>query len=106
MKISSVVIAFFVALAPCAFAQDKAPQAPAVQDNKPLPLDDRPVQKPQDDKAAQEKVNAEREEQRRAEAEKRALDYKLYKDELFRLCVIKPVMTDDEIDACKKAYRA
>jgi hypothetical protein len=95
MKISTVVIAFFVALAPCAFAQDK-----------PLPLDDRPVPKPLDDKAAQEKDKAEREEQRRAEAEKRALDYKLYKEELFRLCVIKPVMTDDEINACKKAYRA
>jgi hypothetical protein len=100
MKISGVLIAFFVALSPCAFAQDKA--AP----DKPLPLDDRPLQKPLDDKAAQEKAKAEREEQRRAAAEKKALDYKLYKEELFKQCVIRPVMTDDEIDACKKAYRA
>jgi hypothetical protein len=106
MKVSSVLIAFFVALAPCAFAQDKAPQAPAVQDNKPLPLDDRPVQKPLDDKAAQEKEKQDRADQQRAAADKRALDYKLYKEELFRQCVILPVMSDDQIDACKKAYRA
>lgn len=122
MRTSSALIAIFVALSPCAFAQDKAPQAPAPQapavapqapaaqaaavpDNKPLPLDDRP-KKPVDDKAAQEKEKAEREEQRRAEADKRALDYKLYKEELFRQCVILPVMTDEQIDACKKAYRA
>jgi len=105
MKISTALIAIFVALSPCAFAQDKTPLVPAAQE-KALPLDDRPVPKPLDDKAAQEKDKAEREVQRRAEAEKRALDYKLYKEELFRLCVIKPVMTDDEIDACKKAYRA
>ena len=106
MKVSSVLIAFLVALAPCAFAQDKAPQATAVQDNKPLPLDDRPVQKPVYDKAAQEKEQQERAEQQRAAADKRLLDYKLYKEELFKQCVILPVMSDDQIDACKKAYRA
>jgi hypothetical protein len=105
MKTSSVVIGLFVALSPCAFAQDKAQQATALQE-KPLPLDDRPVPKPLDDKAAREKEKAEREEQRRAAAEKRTLDYKLYKEDLFKRCVIMPVMTDDEIDACKKAYKA
>jgi|SRR5712675_2775685 len=105
MKVSSVLIAFFVALAPCAFAQDKAAQPPAVPaaaDNKPLPLDDRPVQKPVDE----EKERQERADQQRAAAEKRLLDYKLYKEELFKQCVILPVMSDDQIDACKKAYRA
>jgi hypothetical protein len=111
MRTSSVLIALFVALSPCAFAQDKAPQAPAVQapaaqDNKPLPLDDRPVKKPLDDKLALEKERADREEQQRAAAEKRTLDYKLYKEELFRQCTILPVMSDEQIDACKKAYRA
>ena len=105
MKVSSVLIAFLVALAPCAFAQDKAPQVPAAQD-KPLPLDDRPVQNPVDDKAAQEKEKQDRADELRAAADKRALDYKLYKEELFRQCVILPVMSDDQIDACKKAYRA
>jgi hypothetical protein len=105
MKTSSVVIGLFVALSPCAFAQDKAQQATALQE-KPLPLDDRPVPKPLDDKAAREKENAEREEQQRAAAEKRALDYKQYKEELFRQCTILPVMSDEQIDACKKAYRA
>jgi hypothetical protein len=105
MKISTALIAIFVALSPCAFAQDKAPQVPAVQD-KPLPLDDRPVQKPVDDKAAQEKETQDRADQQRAAAEKRTLEYKLYKEELFKQCVILPVMSDDQIDACKKAYRA
>jgi hypothetical protein len=123
-------LALLVALSPCAFAQEKAPlrvaveekapaKAAAVQESapqatvtaaqeKPLPLDDRPVQKqkPLDDKAALEKEKADREEQRRVAAEKRALDYKFYKEELFKLCTIKPVMTDDEIGACKKAYKA
>ena len=110
MRTSSALIAIFVALSPCAFAQEKAPQAaavpaPAAQDNKPLPLDDRP-KKPLDDKAAQEKEKTERAEQQRAAAEKRALDYKQYKEELFRQCTILPVMSDEQIDACKKAYRA
>ena len=106
MKISGVLVAFFVALAPCAFAQqDKAAQVPAAQD-KPLPLDDRPVQSPVDDKAAQEKAAQDRADQQRAAAERRALDYKFYKEELFRQCVILPVMSDEQIDACKKAYRA
>jgi hypothetical protein len=118
MRTSGALIAIFVALSPCAFAQEKAPQAPAaaqtpatavpapaVQDDKPLPLDDRP-KKPLDEKAAQEREKAERGEQQRAAAEKRALDYKLYKEELFRQCTILPVMSDEQIDACKKAYRA
>ena len=111
MRTSSALIAIFVALSPCAFAQEKAPQtpaasqAPAPQDNKPLPLDDRP-KNPLDDKAAQERAQAERAEQQRAAAEKRALDYKQYKEELFRQCTILPVMSDEQIDACKKAYRA
>jgi hypothetical protein len=105
MKISTALIAIFVALSPCAFAQDKTPLVPAAQE-KALPLDDRPVQKPLDDKAAQEKEKQDRADELRAAADKRALDYKLYKEELFRQCVILPVMSDAQIDACKKAYRA
>lgn len=97
MKISTVLIAVFVALSPCAFAQ--APQNMAVPEAAA-------EGKPLDDKAAQEQEKTDREERQRAAAEKKALDYKLYKEELFRLCVIKPVMTDDEINACKKAYKA
>jgi hypothetical protein len=86
MKISVALIAALVALSPGAFAQDKAP--------------------PIDDKAAQEQEKQAREAERRAAAEKRALDYQRYKDELMKKCVIKPVMTDDEIELCKKAYKA
>ena len=44
--------------------------------------------------------------EQRAAADRKALEYKQYKEELFRQCTILPVMSDEQIDACKKAYRA
>ena len=43
---------------------------------------------------------------RRAAEAERVKEQQRVRDELMKLCVIKPVMTDDEINACKKAYRA
>ena len=46
----------------------------------------------------------EQEEQRRVLAE-RAAEAKERRDKLFEKCVIRPVMTDDDIEACRVAYR-
>jgi hypothetical protein len=45
----------------------------------------------------------EQEEQRRIVAE-RAAEAKERRDKLFEKCVIRPVMTDDDIQACRVAY--
>lgn len=83
------------------FAQDK-PAAPAAAPAAPVTV--QPVAP--DDKVAQEAKQKEAEEARRAAAAERAAAEKQRIEELFKACVIKPVMTDEEIEACKKAYRA
>ena len=99
MKIFAASILVFAALAPSAFAQDKP--APAAAALPPL-VEEKPV----DERAAQEDEQKTREEAKRAAAQKKAQDYQRYKDELMKQCIIKPVMSDDEINLCKKAYKA
>lgn len=65
-----------------AFSQDKPPAA---------------------DEAALKKQEAQVERQR--VAEERRLELARLNEEIARRCVIKPVMTDAEIDACRIAYR-
>lgn len=84
------------------FAQDK-PAAPGAA-SAAAPVTVQPVAP--DDKVAQEAKQKEAEEARRAAAAERAAAEKQRIEELFKACVIRPVMTDDEIEACKKAYRA
>ena len=65
-----------------------------------------------DDKAAhtgkvlKEEKEKQAEEARRAAAAERAAAEKQHREELYKACVIQPVMTDEEIEACKKAYAA
>jgi hypothetical protein len=109
MKILAASILAIAALAAPAFAQDKAPEGKAPPE-KPAPaaiaVPPDVEEKPVDAKAAQEEEKKAQEEARRAAAQKKALDYQRYKDELMKQCVIKPVMTDEEINLCKKAYKA
>lgn len=73
-----------------AISQEKPAAAPAAPDDQVL-------------KDAQKQ---EQEEARRAAAAAKADEVRQRREELFKHCVIKPVMTDDEIEACKRAYRA
>jgi pyruvate/2-oxoglutarate dehydrogenase complex dihydrolipoamide acyltransferase (E2) component len=113
MRISVAIISALMALSPCAFAQgNAAPDKPA---KPPASAPAVPASAPQapaaekaadDEKAAEEQEKKAREDASRAAAQQKALDYQRYKDDLMKQCIIKPVMTDDEINLCKKAYKA
>jgi len=62
-------------------------------------------EKQMDSEAEKKAQAAEREQARRASEAERAKDYKLQLEELYKACVIKPVMSDEEIEACRRAYR-
>ena len=71
----------------------QAPQAPADDQQAAM------------DAEAQKKAAEEREQARRAAQADREKDYKLQLEELYKACAIKPVMSDEEIEACRRAYR-
>lgn len=100
-KLLIAILAATFAIA--ALAQDK-PAAPDAASAAAPPVTLQPVAP--DDKVTQEAKQKEAEEARRAAAADRAAAEKQRIEELFKACIIKPVMTDDEIEACKKAYRA
>jgi hypothetical protein len=68
-----------------------------------LPAD---KEEPQMDDAQKKKAEAEeREQARRASEVERQREYKFQLEELYKACTIKPVMSDEEIEACRRAYR-
>ena len=85
-------VAIAASFAFTAFAQDNKP----AEEKAAVP----------DDKVVTEAKKQEAEEARRAAAATRAAEEKDRREQLMKACIIKPVMTDDEIEACKKAYRA
>ena len=94
------LIAALLALAPLAAgAQVKAPPAEGEETETQAAT---PDMTPEEKARIQKEIEAE--ERRRMLAERAAED-KARREALFEKCVIRPVMTDDEIDACRLAYR-
>jgi hypothetical protein len=60
---------------------------------------------PADDAAAKKEAALSAQAERERAAEQKRLARKQLDEEISRRCVIKPVMTDAEIDACRLAYR-
>jgi hypothetical protein len=90
---------------PAATAPAAAPAPAAGASAAPAAAADEKAEVP-DEQVLKEKKAQETEEGRKAAAAARAAEDKVRREELFKACVIRPVMTDEEIEACKKAYRA
>ena len=91
-KIFFALMSGFIATA--VGAQTPPPPAPAAQQSAS-------VQEEKKQPSAEE-----REQARKATEAERVKERERARDELMKLCIIKPVMSDDEINACKKAYKA
>jgi hypothetical protein len=85
---------FAAALA--AFSLSLASWSALAQQDKP-PVDEQALKQAQAEQRAAE---------RKAAAAARAAAEKAHREALMKQCVIKPVMSDEEIQKCKAAYRA
>jgi len=86
--------------APAAAKSAASPANPATP--APEPDDELDAQIEQEREAMRKR---EAEEARRLAAEERVAAEKQRREDLLRRCVIRPVMTDADIDACRVAYR-
>jgi hypothetical protein len=94
------LIAALLAAAPLAAgAQVKAPPAEGEETETQAAA---PDMSPEEKARIQKEIEAE---ERRRMAAERAAEDKARREALFEKCVIRPVMTDDEIEACRLAYR-
>jgi hypothetical protein len=99
MPIRIWLIAALLALPPAVHAQVQAPPAAAEATETQAA---EPDMTPEEKARIQKEIEAE--ERRRMLAERAAED-RARREALFEKCVIRPVMTDDEIEACRLAYR-
>ena len=72
----------------------------------PPPAAEQPAEATSEEEAAKKKEAAERERERRIAEVERQREKERIRDELYKACVIKPVMSDAEIEACRRAYRS
>jgi hypothetical protein len=79
-------------------AQTATPPASAVQEPAEADEAETPAQ-------AAARKKAERDERQRLAVAERAAKEKELQEEIVRRCVIRPVMTDPEIDTCRVVYR-
>jgi hypothetical protein len=85
-KFAAALAALSISLAPwSALAQDKPPA---------------------DEQALKQAEAEQRAAERKAAAAAKAATEKAHREALMRQCIIKPVMSDEEIRKCKEAYRA
>jgi hypothetical protein len=95
-KANILLLAALLALPLAAGAQPQAPEESALEQEEEVNLSA--------EEQARIQKQMEDEERRRIVAE-RAAEEKDRRDKLFEKCVIRPVMSDDDIEACRVAYR-
>ena len=100
-----------ILLATAAGAQTPgAPTPPAATPpaSTPPAAEEKPAaaENPPDEATLKAKEADERDQTRRQAETERVKELQRIRDELFQKCMIKPVMTDQEIEDCRRAYKA